>query len=78
MKAVRTYIHILLGACITMLVGCGAQKKVKPAAQPEPAQEQMGPDTRVICLYGIPPAVYQELHEEPDSTAVPGDTTTHK
>ncbi len=65
-------LNLLLAALITLLMGCKSQQVNKSdndvVADDQPSVVEPEPE-RMICLYGIPPEVYQRLHAE-DSTQV--------
>ena len=65
-------LNLLLAALITLLMGCKSQQVNKSdndvVADDQPSVVEPEPE-RMICLYGIPPEVYQRLHPE-DSTQV--------
>lgn len=65
-------LNLLLAALITLLMGCKSQQVNKSdndvVADDDIVEAQPAPE-RMICLYGIPPEVYQRLHPE-DSTNV--------
>ena len=65
-------LNLLLAALITLLMGCKSQQVNKSdndvVADDKPSVVEPEPE-RMICLYGIPPEVYQRLHAE-DSTQV--------
>ena len=65
-------LNLLLAALITLLMGCKSQQVNKSdndvVADDQPSVVEPEPE-RMICLYGIPPEVYQRLHPE-DSTNV--------
>ena len=61
-KKFLTKANVLLGAMSLILAGCHTQKKVaesSTAETPEP-QEQETVEGKVVCLYGVPPRVYEE------------------
>ena len=65
-------LNLLLAALITLLMGCKSQQVNKSdngvVAEDQPSVVEPEHE-RMICLYGIPPEVYQRLHPE-DSTNV--------
>lgn len=66
MNHLRIYTNILLGACISLLVGCNTQKKAAKGQQPaaEEPQQTIVREREVMCLYGIPPEVYEKLQSD--------------
>lgn len=65
MNRIRIYTNILLGACISLLVGCNAQKKATKGQQAvaEEPQDEVVSQPDVICLYGVPPEVYEQYSD---------------
>ena len=78
MKTFRTIINIVLGAVVTFLLpGCKASKQAsRPISEDAQAIEKIAPEDRIICLYGIPPEVYRQLHNDSSSTDSTGNGTT--
>ena len=61
-KKLLTKANVLLGAVSLILAGCHAQKKATESSAvetPEP-QEQGTVEGKVVCLYGVPPRIYEE------------------
>lgn len=58
--------NMLLGALSLLLAGCHTTKKAAAKSAPEaPEQQAVGvAEDRVICMYGIPAAVYEEQRKE--------------
>ena len=62
---ILTRINLMLSALIVLLTGCKAQKSVTTQAQSgmEPTAT-VSRDERVVCKYGIPPAVLEMQRQE--------------
>lgn len=64
-------LNVLLAALVSFLLGCKTQqvKQSDVVADADTTSVEEPAPERMICLYGIPPEVYQRLHAE-DSTKV--------
>lgn len=65
--------NVLLGTLSLMLAGCHSTKKAAEAsATPEPADEpkaQAVKDAQVICMYGVPPQIYEQQRQKEEEEA---------
>lgn len=55
--------NVLLGALSLLLAGCHSTKKAAEKSALEAAdepQQAAAPSDRVVCMYGVPPQVYEQ------------------
>lgn len=64
-KKLLTKVNVLLGAMSLILAGCHTQKKAaaNTVENSEPQQQETD-GGRMVCLYGVPPRVYEEQRDQ--------------
>lgn len=64
--------NVLLGTLSLLLAGCHTTKKAAEASAPESADEpkpQAVKDAQVICMYGVPPQIYEQQRQKEEEEA---------
>lgn len=66
-------LNVLLAALVSFLLGCKTQQvnQSDVVADADTTSVEEPTPERMICLYGIPPEVYQRLHAEDSITNRP-------